>query len=166
MADTARRSSLQISITDTPGEGDTRGHEHGIKRKTNEWPKPNIALLVWVWLLESLTQVAKKCGGSPCFLTSEWCALIPNGMWYRLWWLQEYMFPAYGALWLWHMARRLPAAATGSGDSAHYLGQIPSAEDQQKNKRHVFHFCTQNPKLFDTKDNKTSKFLRAWIHVW
>lgn len=79
-------------------------------------------------------------GGCSNFLTSGWCAQIPNGMWYRLWWPQECKFPACGALWLSRMAQRLPAAARGSGDSAHYLGQIPSAKENQKSRRHISHF--------------------------
>ena len=44
------------------------------------------------------------------------------------------MSPACGARWLSHMARRLPAAAKGSGDSARYLGQIPNAKENQESR--------------------------------
>lgn len=98
-------------------------------------------------------------GGCPSFLTSVWCAQIPNGMWCRLWWPQEYKFPACGALWLSRMAQRLPAAATSSGDSAHCLGQIPSATENQKSRKHSSHFCTQytSPTPLDTKDRYFKK---------
>lgn len=82
--------------------------------------------------------ISRKCDNRPLvrgwirlsFLTSVWCAQIPTGMWCRLWWPQECKFPACGALWLWHTAQRLPDAATGSEDSAHYLEQIPSAKEK------------------------------------
>lgn len=62
-----------ISITDTAGEGDTRGHEQGIEGKTDRRPKSNIALSVWdLTSRKSDTRLlTRECGGSPCFLTSE-----------------------------------------------------------------------------------------------
>lgn len=108
-----------------------------------------------VWFLASLTSGYRSGneGGCPSFRTSVWCAQIPNGMWCRLSWPQECKFPAYGALWLSHRAQRLPAAAKGSGDNAHYLGQIPSAKENQKSRRHISHFCTQyiSPMPLDTQ---------------
>lgn len=62
------------------------------------------------------------------------------------------------------MAQRLPDAAIGSGDSARYLGQIPSAKENQKSRRHTSYFCTQytSPMPLDTKDKDLKKKMRIF----